>query len=111
MAILIHLKLFNLGIVSFPLFSFLLASHLIFTGYQACQYQTGTQVTSATCYKRAINTLVYSCTVLAGSFLKQSFTCYSSSNIILNYINTDFTIQIEKYILHEIQLKNLGNSN
>lgn len=75
MAILIHLKLFILGILSFPLFSCPLVSHLIFTGYQACQYQMGTQVTSATCYKRAIHTLVYSHTVLAG-FLKQSFMLF-----------------------------------
>lgn len=100
------------GILSF-LFSFLLVSHLILTGYQACQYQTGTQVTYATCYKRAIRTLLYSHTVLTGSFLKQSFIYYSvlKSNIIFNDFNTDFTIQIFKYILHEIKPKNLGNSN
>lgn len=65
MAILIYLKMLILGILSFSLFSFQLVSHLILTGYQACQYQTGTQVTSATCYKRAIHTLVYSHTILA----------------------------------------------
>lgn len=52
MAILIHLKLFIPGILPFPLFSFLLVSHLILTGYQVCQYQTGTQFTYATSYKR-----------------------------------------------------------
>lgn len=74
--ILIHLKLFILGILSFLLFSFLLVSHLILTVSQACQYQTGTQVTSATFYKRAIHTPAYSHTVLAESFLKQSFTLF-----------------------------------
>lgn len=48
-AILIHLKLFILGVLSFPLFPLLLVSHIILTGYHARQYQIGTQAAYGIC--------------------------------------------------------------